>query len=141
MHSIARLTVFARAFCHTCVENLLKRPALVIISNSQRIIQLIKNYATWNGYPKGIVNSILKQALWDKGSNNITEESTAGTVKVFIDLKFSGNTIGRIVENCMKKLKMFLKRSCHKVCVLLYNIKDKTPVLNQSSVVYKFFCP
>ena len=51
-------------------------------------IQLIKNYATWNGYLKHIVNSIVKRALRDKESNNIKEESTIDTVKIFIDLKF-----------------------------------------------------
>ena len=39
-------------------------------------IQLIKNYAALNGYPKHIVNSIVKRALRDKESNNIKEEST-----------------------------------------------------------------
>ena len=67
-------------------------------------IQLIKNYAAWNVYPTHIVNSILKQALHDKESNDITRESTTDTVKIFIDLKFSGNTLDRIVKNSVKKL-------------------------------------
>ena len=67
-------------------------------------IQLIKNYAAWNGYPKHIVNSIVKRALRDKESNNIKEESARDTVKIFIDLKFSSNTGDRIVKNCIKKL-------------------------------------
>ena len=67
-------------------------------------IQLIKNYVAWNGYPKHIVNSIVKRALRDKESNNIKEESARDTVKIFIDLKFSSNTGDRIVKNCIKKL-------------------------------------
>ena len=50
-------------------------------------IQLIKNYAAWNGYPKHIVNSIVKRALRDKESNNTKEETTTDAVKIFIDLK------------------------------------------------------
>ena len=73
-------------------------------------IQLIKNYATWNGYPKHIVNSIVKRALRDKESNNIKGESTTDTVKIFIDLKFSGNTGDRIVKNCIKKLYKCFKK-------------------------------
>ena len=30
----------------------------------------------WNGYPKHVVNSIVKRTLRDKESNNIKEEST-----------------------------------------------------------------
>ena len=55
-------------------------------------------------YPKRIVNSIVKRALRDKQSNNITEESTTDTVKIFTDLKFSDNTADRTVKNCIKKL-------------------------------------
>ena len=43
-------------------------------------IQLIKNYTVWNGYPKHIVNSIVKGALRDEESNNITKESTTDTM-------------------------------------------------------------
>ena len=55
-------------------------------------------------YPKRIVNSIVKRALRDKQSNNITEESTTDTVKIFTDLKFSDNIADRTVKNCIKKL-------------------------------------
>ena len=58
-------------------------------------------------YPKRIVNSIVKRALRDKQSNNITEESTTDTVKIFTDLKFSDNTADRTVKNCIKKLYSF----------------------------------
>ena len=113
-------------------------------------IQLIKNYAVWNGYPKHIVNSIVKRALRDKESNNITEESTTDTVNIFIDLKFSANTADRIVKNSIKKLykcfnqEVTIKFVLHCQTTKLYyftNTKDKTPFLSQSSVVYKFVCP
>ena len=113
-------------------------------------IQLIKNYAAWNGYPKHIVNSIVKRALRDKESNNTKEETTTDTVKIFIDLKFSGNTGDRIVKNCMKKLHKCFKKEVTVKFVLRYqttklcyftNTKDKSPLLNQSSVIYKFVCP
>ena len=34
----------------------------------------------------------------------MTQENTTDTVTILIDLKFSGNTTGRVVKNCMKKL-------------------------------------
>ena len=71
-------------------------------------IQLIKNYSASNGYTKHIVHSIVKRALRDKESTK--EESTTDTVKIFIDLKFSGITGDRIVKNCIKKLYKCLKK-------------------------------
>ena len=63
-----------------------------------------------NGYPKHIVNSIVKRALRDKESNNSKEETTTDTVKIFIDLKFSGNTgeIG-LLKIVLKNFKCFKK--------------------------------
>ena len=90
---------------------------------------------------------LVKRALRDKESNNIKEETTADTVKVFIDLKFSGNTADRIVKNCMKKLYKCFKKEVTVKFVLRYqttklsyftNTKDKSPFLSQSSVIYKF---
>ena len=113
-------------------------------------IQLIKNYAAWNGYPKHIVNSIVKRALRDKESNNIKEETTTDTVNFFMDLKFSGNTGKRIVKNCIKKLYKCFKEEVTVNFVLRYeatklsyftNTTEKTPVLSQSLVIYIFVCP
>ena len=113
-------------------------------------IQLVKNYAAWNVCPKHIVNSIVKQALCDKESNNIKEETTTDTVKIFIDLKFSGNMGDRIVKNCIKKLYKSFKKEVTVKFVLHYqttklsyftNTKDKAPFLSQLSVIYKFVCP
>ena len=71
-------------------------------------------------------------------------------MKIFIDLKFSGNTADWTVKNCIKKLYKCFKKEVtikfvlhYKTTKLCYftNIKGKTPFLSQSSVVYKFVCP
>ena len=65
---------------------------------------------------------MVKQALRDKESNDIKEETTTDTVKIFIDLKFSSNTGNRIVKDCIKKLhKCFKKEVKKEVCALLSN--------------------
>ena len=106
-------------------------------------IQLIKSYAAWNGYPKHIVNSILKRALRDKESNNIKEESTRDTVKIFIDLKFSGNTGDRIVKNCIKKLYKCFKKEATVKFVLHYHTTKLShfTFFSEPSVIYTFVCP
>ena len=83
-------------------------------------IQLIKNYAAWDCYLEHIVNSIVKQALCDRESNNIKEESTTDTAKIFVDLKFLGSTTGRIVKNCIKKLYKCFKKEVTVNFVLHY---------------------
>ena len=68
-------------------------------------------------------------------------------MKIFIDLKFSSNTI---VKNCIKKLYKCFKKEVTAKFVLYYqtaklsyftNTKDKTLFLSQWSVTYKFVCP
>ena len=89
-----------------------------------------------------IVNSIVKQALRDKESNNIKEESTTDTVKIFIDLKFSGNTVDMILYKCFEKevtVKLLLHYHTTKISYFS-NTKDKTPFLSQLPVIYKFVC-
>ena len=83
-------------------------------------IQLIKNYAAWDCYLEHIVNSIVKQALRDRESNNIIEENTTDPAKIFMDLKFLGSTTGRIVKNCIKKLCKCFKKEVTVNFVLHY---------------------
>ena len=130
-----------------------------LVTGAQRIcsenyldkkMKLIKNQPVMTGYSKHIVNSIVKRALRDKESNKIKQKSTKDTVKIFIDLKFSGNTGDRIVKNCISKLykcfknkvtvKFMLHYQATKLCQFT-NTKDKTPFLSQLSVIYKFVCP
>ena len=42
---------------------------------------------------------MVRRALRNKESNNTKEETTTDTVKIFIDLKFSGNPGDSIVKN------------------------------------------
>ena len=97
----------------------------------------------------GMVTQWLR-ALRNKESNNTTEESTTDTVKIFINLNFSGNTADRIVKNCKKEFYKCFKKEVTVKFVLNYqttklcyftNTKGKTPFSSQSSVVYKFVCP
>ena len=121
------------------------RMILTVFSNG-----IFVNSAAWNGCPKRIVHSIVKRALRDEELNNIKEESTRDTVKIFTDLEFSGNRGDRIVKNCVKKLYKCFKKEVTVKFVLHYqttklsyftNTKDKTPFLSQSPVIYKFVCP
>ena len=114
-------------------------------------INLIKDYAAWNGFPKRISNSIIKRALQVNNSNTtMSKKANTDSVKIFFNLNYSGETAERMVKSCIKKLYRNFKREINVKFVTHYkttkmsfftNTKDKTPSLSQSSVKYKFTCP
>ena len=91
-----------------------------------------------------------KTSIMFKELNNIKEESTTNTVKISINLKFSGNTANRVVKHCIKKLSKCFKREVtikfvfhYQTTKLCYftNTKDKTPFLSQLLFVNVFVFP
>ena len=95
--------------------------------------------AAWNGYPKNVVNGIIKHTLRNNDNNkmfNVNEID--GTVRIYKS------------KQCMKKLYKCFKKEKRVKHVLQYettklsyftNTKDKLSLLSQSSVVCKFVCP
>ena len=71
-----------------------------------------------------------KTSITCKESNNIKEKTATDTVKIFIDLKFSGNTAD-VLEITVK----FVVHYQTTKLSYFTNTKDKTPFLSQSSVV------
>ena len=110
-------------------------------------INLIKDYAAWNGFPKRTANSIIKRALQANNSKTTrSKKANADSVKIFFNLNYSGETAERMVKSCIKKLYRRFKREInvtyYKTTKMLFftNTKDKTPSLSQSSIVYQFTC-
>ena len=71
------------------------------------------------------------------------------TVRIYIKIKYSGETADRLIKQCMKKLYKCFKKKKRVRFVLRYettklsyftNTKDKISLLSQSGV-YKFVCP
>ena len=114
-------------------------------------INLIKDYAAWNSFPKRIANSIIKRALQNNDSSTTSsKKANADSINAFFNLNYSGETAERMLKSCIKKLYKSFKREINVKFVTHYktikisfftNTKDKTPSLSQSSVVYKFTCP
>ena len=70
-------------------------------------------------------------------------------VRIYIKIKYSRETADRLIKQCMKKPSRCFKKEKKVKSVLQYettnlsyfaNTKDKTSLLSQSSVVYKFVC-
>ena len=71
-------------------------------------------------------------------------------VRIYIKIKYSGETADRLIRQCMKKLYKCFKNeervkfvSQYETTKLSYftNTNDKILLLSQLSVVYKFVCP
>ena len=110
----------------------------------------IKDFAAWNGYPKNIVNSIIKQTLKHNNTSRTQVENNPDVVKIYLDLKFCGEIGDQLIKKCFKKLYHCFQKDKQVKFVLNYqttkmsfytNTKDKVPLLSQSFVVYKFKCP
>ena len=50
-------------------------------------IQLIKRYAAWYGYPRIVVNGIMKHALRDNDYNNTFNDNDIDAVRIYIKVK------------------------------------------------------
>ena len=74
-------------------------------------INLIRDYAAWNGFLKRIAESVIKRALQANSSNTTrSKKANADFVKIFFNLNYSGETAERMVKSCIKKLYRSFKR-------------------------------
>ena len=104
--------------------------------------------ASWNGYPRYIVNSIITRTM--KQTRIREREDDTDAIKIFVKLKYSGVKADQLIKGCFKKLYKCFKKDIKVKFILQYtttkmsfftNTKDKTPFLSQSTLVYKFSCP
>ena len=109
-------------------------------------LQIIKKFASWNGYPKNVVNGIIKTVL-NKRNPSITVKANDEKI-VYIHLQYAGEKGEHLVRNTIKKLKhctlenvKFVTRYSVKKLSFFTNTKDKIPFLSKSAVVYQFRCP
>ena len=62
-------------------------------------INLIKDYAAWNGFLKRVANSVIKRSLQTNNSNTTrSKKDNADSTKTFLNLNYSGETAERMVK-------------------------------------------
>ena len=107
----------------------------------------IKRFASYNGFPKWIVNNTIKRCLNSLGNNK--EEDDTYT-KLYMFLPYIGKESEYIVKRCKRKLfRLFDKKTKVKFNVQFRTTKiscftsnkDKIPYLSNSFVVYEYTCP
>ena len=115
--------------------------------NLPRELQLIKKFASLNGYTKNIVNAIIKHVLSKKTLTNgvISNEEQNKIPTVFIYTDYPGKKGEHLLKKCLKKLGCFTNQKVNFVChysvtkILFFtNMKNKLNKLSKSNVLYQF---
>ena len=84
-------------------------------------IQLIKRYAASNGYPQNVANGIIKHTLRSKDNNNtFNDNDTDVAVRIYINIKYSGETADTLIKQCIKELYKCFKKDKRVKLVLQY---------------------
>ena len=111
---------------------------------------MIKKFASWNGYPKNIVNAIIKRVLSKETLINdaIRNEKKNKIPNVFINIDYPGEKGDHLLKKYFKKLGRSANIKVNFVCVILSrkyrfftNMKDKLNKLSEYNVIYQFSCP
>ena len=136
------------------IRSLVTRASSICSPNKlQSQIKIIKRFASWNSFPKSIVNTLINKALTTSANKeniktNLDEKSKE--IVIYFRFPFYGDKGFALMKSCLRKIRSNCKKDHPINFRLLYdvtkmeffcNTKDKTPMLNQSFVVYEFKCP
>ena len=104
------------------IHSLVIRPKNICSTNCfYNKIQLIKPYAAWNGNTRNNVNDIIKHALPNNDNNyRLYNDNDIDAVRMYIKIKYSGETADRLIKQCMKKLYICFKNEKGGKFVLQY---------------------
>ena len=111
-------------------------------------LSIIRKFASWNGFPKNIVNGIIKRSLQVK--DKPTEKDDNKVVTIWVKLCYHGNKSQQLIRNLERKVRRFTTKDVKLIFKTTYtttklcfytNTKDRTPKQFKSNVVYHFRCP
>ena len=116
-------------------------------------INIIKRFASWNNFPKTVVNSIINKTLNTPSNNevpSIYNTKKSNEITIYFHFPYYGDKGFSLLESCIRKIKSNCKKDHPSVFRLLYDVtkleffcnnKYRTLKLNESFVVYEFICP
>ena len=111
-------------------------------------IHMIKRFASWNNFPRHIVNNIIKYSQNTQQKDNKTNDETP--ITFWLRIPYAGPVGEQLVFTLKRKLKHCFKNNINVKFNVTYstqkiafytNMKDLTPLKYKSNVVYKFTCP
>ena len=109
-------------------------------------LEIIKKFASWNKYPKSVVNAMIKRVLSIPKDKPNTDDDKRK--KVYFNVHYAGDVGDQLVKQCWRKLSRCTKERVnfvtkYSVTKLSFftNMKDKIRSLSKSYVIYEFACP
>ena len=118
-------------------------------------LQHIKNFLSWNGFPRKLSLKLIDQFKPSTTSNiNVIHQDNPDTdltnpvPKIWLPLPYLGKYGTRLTRSFIHRITPLLKLKCNFIINWkttnsnsFLSDKDKTPAKYQSSVVYEFTCP
>ena len=110
-------------------------------------IKTIRRFASYNGFPRWIVNNTIKKC--QTPARQEKEPAEQDDIKtLYISVPYIGRESESIMRRCKSKLSRFLKEKVKfsiqfktKKLTFYTSNKDKIPTFSNSFVVYKYTCP
>ena len=111
-------------------------------------VQTIKKFASYNGFPKWIVKSVIQQTF-NKPRRSETDQNEDETT-LYMSLPYTGKEAETIVRRSKKRLSKLFKREKNVKFSIFFQStklsfftsnKDRIPLLSNSNVIYKYSCP
>ena len=109
-------------------------------------IRNIRKFASYNGFPKWVVNKTIKTA--NQRNHREVEDTEEQPKSLILSLPYIGKQSEQIVQRSKKKLSRFLKE---KVIIKTFfkstklnffsSNKDKISLMSKSFVIYEYSCP
>ena len=148
------LTSFVPCTYHTSwIMGLVTRASYICLTYKlPSEINTIKRFASWNDFPKSVVNSIINKTLITPSVTEASHDAneTSNEVTIYFCAPYYGGKGCLLIKFCIRKIKSNCKKERSITFRVLYDVpkidffcstKDKTSTLNQSFVVYEFVCP
>ena len=133
------------------IKSLVTRASRICAPNKlSSEISTIKKFASWNDFPKSVVNSIINKTLNTPPNNESSNSINSNEITIYFRFPYYGDKGFSLFKSCIRKIKSNCKKDQPVTFRLLYdvtkleffcNTKDRTPKLNQYFVVYEFTCP
>ena len=140
-------------YCTSCIKTLVTRASRICVTNKlSSEINIIKRFASWNEFPKSVVNSIINKTLNTPSNNegpNINNTEKSNETTIYFRFRYYGDKGFSLFKSSIRKIKSNCKEDHPFVFRLLYdvtklecfcNTKDRTPKLKEYFVVYELIC-
>ena len=129
--------------------NALYHRAQKICSNKKLFSKQLSNivkFMSWNGYPKHIRHAIINRLKGNKTKLKLTDDDDI--INIYVRLPFAGLKGEQLFISTIRKMKRFLKPNVKfkvthetKKVSFFVGTKDKVPLSQKHSIVYKITCP